>query len=109
MFSEFKDDQHRQQAEEILLTFGRFTVQFERVCEAMRHAIMFLLRCQGLRNQGMEQVIIGDKSSAELQVLLGALCNHMPTWNDDDRSAVKQMLKEVKYLTEQRNIVASFP
>lgn len=43
MFSEFKDDQHRIQAEEFLLALGRFTVQFERVCEAMRNAIMLAL------------------------------------------------------------------
>jgi hypothetical protein len=105
MYSEYKNDQHRQQAEEILLVFGRFTVQFERVCEAMRNAIMFLLRSHGLQNSGMEQVIIGDTGSAQLQTLLGALCNYMSSWDDADRLAIKKMLKNVKEITEKRNVV----
>jgi hypothetical protein len=105
MTSEYNDDNHREQAEEILLTFARFTVQFEIVCEAMRMAIMFALRSQGLKNQGMEQVIVGDTVSSELQLLLGALCSHIPGWDDADRLAVKQLLKEVKVLTEERNVV----
>lgn len=105
MFSEFKDDQHKQQAEQLLLTFGRFNVQFERVCEAMRNAIIYTLRSQGLANQGMQQVIIGDTSSADLQRLLGALCNHLPAWDSDDHQALKNALKEIKELTEKRNVV----
>lgn len=105
MISEFKDKRHQQQAEEILLTLGKFTVQFERVCEAMRQAIIYSLRSQGLKNCGMEQVIIGDTSSAELQVLLGALCRHVPDWDDEDQVAIKAMLRDIKEITETRNIV----
>lgn len=103
--SEFKDDKHRKQAEEFLLAMGRFIVAFERVCEAMRYGIMFSLRSQGLRNDGMEQVIIGDTSSAQLQVLLGALYSHLPNQDKEDDQAVRTLLKEIKELTEQRNVV----
>jgi hypothetical protein len=104
VFSEFKDAKHREQAEEILVALGRFTVAFERVCEAMRLGIMFALRSQGLNNPGMEQVIIGDTTSAQLQVLLGALFNHLPGQDDGDRGSVRSLLQEVKELTERRNI-----
>lgn len=100
----FKDDKHREQAEEILLALGRFIVAFERVSEAMRYGIMFALRSQGLNNQGMEQVMIGDTASAQLQALLGALFNHLPGQDDEDRNSVRSLLAEVKALTEQRNI-----
>lgn len=53
----------------------------------------------------MEQVIIGDTSSAELQVLLGALCSHLPELDAADSAAVKALLKDIKELTEQRNVV----
>ena len=72
-FSEFTDDKHRAQAEELLLELGRLAVAFERVCEGMRHAILFIFQSEGLQHQGLAQVVIGEKSSAELQVLLGAL------------------------------------
>ena len=71
-FSEFADHKHRAQAEELLLELGRFAVAFERVCEGMRHAVLCIFESEGLLHQRLAQVVIGDKASAELQVLLGA-------------------------------------
>jgi len=50
-FSEFSDDAHRVQAEEILLELGRFGVAFERVCESMRHVIVGIFQSEGLRHR----------------------------------------------------------
>lgn len=61
--SEFADDAHRAQAEEFLLELARFAVAFERVCEAMRHAIVLTFQSEGLKHQGLAQVVIGDKAS----------------------------------------------
>ena len=105
MGSEFADDKHRAQAEELLLELGRFAVAFERVCEGMRHAVLLIFQSEGLKHQGLAQVIIGDKASAELQVLLGALFAELRSRNDEaDLNAVRSLLKEVKALTEQRNV-----
>ena len=104
--SEFSSVEHRAQAEELLLEFGRFGVAFERVCEGMRHAILLIFVSEGLQNQGLAQVVIGDKASAELQVLLGALFVELRARTDDaDSKAVQTLLKEVKALTEERNVV----
>ena len=84
---------------------GNFVIEFERVCDVIRHIIMFALRSQGLKNQGMEQVIIGDKAAAELQLLLGALYFELPDQDIDDRKEVKKLLKDIKELTEKRNIL----
>ena len=103
--SEFADEKHRAQAEEFLLELGRFAVAFERVCEAMRYAILFIFQSEGLNHQGLAQVVIGDKASAELQVLLGALFAELRSRNDEaDFKAVQNLLKEVKDLTENRNV-----
>jgi hypothetical protein len=105
-FSEFADDEHRVQAEELLLELGRFAVAFERVCEGMRHAVLCIFESEGLLHQRLAQVVIGDKASAELQVLLGALFTELPNRADKaDQSAVQALLKEVKNLTESRNTV----
>ena len=53
MFSEYADDEHQKQAEEFIMELGRFVLSFERVCDAMRYIIMFMLRDQGLSNQRM--------------------------------------------------------
>ena len=69
----------------------------------MRFNVMFILRRQGLKNQGMEQVIIGDKAAAELRELLGALYFELPNQDDGDHKAVKALLKSIQDLTEKRN------
>ena len=104
--SEFADDEHRAQAEELLLDIGRFAVAFERVCEGMRYAVIFMFQSQGLQHQGLAQVVIGDKTSAELQALPGAMFSELRARTDEaDQKAVHALLKEVKELTEARNVV----
>lgn len=105
-FSEFADGEHRAQAEEWFLELGRFAVEFERVCEGMRHAIVSLFQSEGLQHPGFAKVVIGEKSSVELQVLLGALLVEMRGRTDEaDSEAIRSLLKEVKTLTEKRNVV----
>jgi hypothetical protein len=104
--SEFADDQHRAQAEEFMLELGRFAVAFERVCEAMRHTVQLIFESEGLKHQGLARVVIGDKGSAELQLLVGALFTELRSRTDQaDQKAVQALLKEVDSLTEARNLV----
>lgn len=105
-FSEFANDEHQAQAEELLLELGRFAVAFERVCEGMRNTILAIFQSEGLKHQGLSQVVVGDKTSGELQVLLGALFAELRARTDDeDRKAVQGVITEIKDLTEQRNRV----
>jgi hypothetical protein len=105
MIKKYANDKHQQQAEEFIFAVGNFVIEFERVCDTIRYIIMFALRSQGLNNQGMEQIIIGDKSSAELQLLLGALFCELPNQDSEDENEVKNLLKDIKKLTEKRNIL----
>lgn len=106
-FSEFRNDAHRAQAEELLLELGSFIVAFERVCECMRSTIIQIFHSEGLQHQGLSQVIVGDKASAELQILLGALFSELSTTTDTaDQQAVHDLLAEIKKLTGVRNRVA---
>ena len=103
MFSEFADEKHKEQAEEFLLALGKFTLAFERVCAAMRFLVMFMLRSQGLKNQDMEQVLIGDRGASDLRVLLSALYVELPQQDESDREAVGVLLGDIKGLTKHRN------
>jgi hypothetical protein len=105
MHREFADEKHQSQAEEFTMELGKFVLAFEHVCDAIRYLIMFLLRSQGLKNQGIEQVIVGDKAAAELQLLLGALYFELPEQDEADRKCVKNLLKDFKTITETRNIL----
>jgi hypothetical protein len=101
----YADDKHQKQAEQFIFAVGNFVIEFERVCDTIRYIIMFALRSQGLKNQGMEQVIIGDKASAELQLLLGALFCELPSQDSDDEKEVRKLLKDIKDLTTVRNVL----
>jgi hypothetical protein len=105
MIKEFADEKHQNQAEEFIMELGKFVLAFERVCDVMRYLVMFMLRSQGLKNQGMEQVIVGDKAAAELQGLLGAIYCELPGQDESDREYVKTLLKDFKEITEKRNIL----
>lgn len=67
-FFEFSNDEHRAQAEELLLELGRFGVLFERMCEGMRRVISAIFWSEGLIYQGLAQVVIDDRASVELQL-----------------------------------------
>ncbi len=71
----------------------------------MRFLVMFILRSQGLQNANMEQVIIGNRRAAELRDLLGALYAELPGQDEEDRSAVQQLLQSIRKVTEKRNLL----
>ena len=105
MIKKYENDRHEKQANEFLKELGEFVLSFERVCESMRYAIIFMLRSQGLSNEDMAFVIVGDKTSADLQLLVGALYMELPNQDDDDKKSVKSLLKRIKKISEQRNII----
>lgn len=72
----------------------------------MRDAILAIFQSEGLKHQGLSQVVVGDKASGELQVLLGALFSELRARTDEeDRTAVHSVVTEIKDLTEHRNRV----
>ena len=103
--NKYKNKKHEEQANEFINELGKFVLSFERVCESMRYAVIFMLQSQGLSNQDMAFVIVGDKSSAELQMLVGALYMEMPKQDEEDRKTIKALLKRIKDVTEKRNIL----
>lgn len=105
MTYEYTEGLYCEREEEFIMALGKFVLNFEQVCNQMRYIIMFILRSQGLKNQGMEQVLIGDKSSAELQILLGALYCEIPDQDEDDKICIRALLKSIKEVTEKRNIL----
>lgn len=105
MFSEFADRKHREQAEGFLLSLGKFVLAFERVCAAMRNLVILVLRNQGLKNQGAEQVVIGKPGAKDLQRLLAALCAELPGLDEDDCAAVKDLVACIDKLITERNLL----
>jgi hypothetical protein len=104
-FSEFATDKQEEQGLEFRQQLGSFVIAFERMCEAMQVVIVTVLKVQGLTNDSMAHVLVGDLTSSPLQKLLGGVYSHLDGQSEQDRCAVKDLLKEIASITERRNEV----
>lgn len=102
-FSEYSNEDHRAKAVAILASLGNFVVAFERVCAAMRHCIFASFRREGLKNQGLSQVVVNGKAAAFLRETLGAVYAELPDQDEKDRVCVKSVLARVASLATRRN------
>jgi hypothetical protein len=86
-----------------MLSLGKFVVEFERVCAAVRNLILFSFHREGLNNQALAQVIVGDKAAAELRTIFGALFEELRDQNKEDKKAVQSLLARFDKLCSFRN------
>lgn len=103
MFYQAADIRHEMQIDELMTSLGKFIVEFERICSAFQYLTIFCLQKDGLQNQRLAQVVIGDKAAAELRVLFFTLYQELPEQDDEDRRAVKALMSRFEKLTTFRN------
>ena len=103
MFYQAADIRHEKQIDELMTSFGKFVVEFERVCSAFQYLTIFCLQNGGLKNHRLAQVVIGDKSAAELRVLFSTLYQELPEQDKTDRKSVKALINRFEKLTTFRN------
>lgn len=105
MFYQAADKKHEEQIDELMKSLGKFVVEFERVCATVRHLIIFTFQREGLKNQSLSQVVVGNKATAELRFLFGALYSELRDQDDDDRKIVNSLLNRFDKLSTKRNIL----
>jgi hypothetical protein len=105
MFYQAADEKHEEQIDELMKSLGKFVVEFERVCATVRHLIIFTFQREGLKNQSLSQVVVGNKAAAELRFLFGALYSELRDQDDDDRKIVNSLLNRFDKLSTKRNIL----
>lgn len=105
MTDRFADSKHKEQAEEFMSTLGNFVLVFEHICEMMRYCIMAIFEREGLKNKALSAVVVADKTAAGLQEFLGSLYASLRTEDEEDRKAIKEVLKRIHKLSETRNIL----
>jgi len=103
MFFQSPDIKHETQLNELMSSLGKFIVEFERVCSAFQFLIILCFEREGLKNQGLAQVTVGDKAAAEIRTLFGALYQELPDQDKDDHESVKSLLMRFDKLTTFRN------
>lgn len=102
-FSEYSDEEHEAKATAVLAALGRFVVAFERVCAAMRGCIHITFAREGLKNQGLSQIMVNGKAVAGLREMLGGVYAELRDQDDEDKACVTKLLKRVESLAEHRN------
>jgi len=103
MFYQAADIKHEEQIDELMSSLGRFIVEFERVCSAYQHLVIFVLEKNGLQSQSLAKVVIGDKAAAELRVLFSTLYLELSGQDAEDKKAVKALNNRFEKLTTFRN------
>ncbi|HQU16819.1 MAG: hypothetical protein B7Z66_14235 [Chromatiales bacterium 21-64-14] len=84
---------------------GRFAVEFEHVCFAMRHIAMNLLHAQGLKNSKVLNIIFAELTAEPLRSLTAALIAETCQLSSQDEKIVSKVLADVQTLTRDRNDV----
>ena len=84
-------------------SYGRFAIQFERVCSALEICIQTVLEKEGLKNQGIQEIILAGMTANPLQSLARSLISESIKPNAGERSLIKYVFKEFTDLVEERN------
>jgi hypothetical protein len=103
MFYQGEDEKHTDQIQELMSCLGKFIVEFERICAEIGHLIIFIFEREGLKNQSLAQVVIGNKAAADLRLLFGALYSELNDQDEDDRKSVHNLLNRFDKLSSVRN------
>lgn len=103
MFYQAADQKHQDQIDQLMLSLGKFVVEFERVCAAVRNLVLFTFHREGLKNQALAQVVIGDKAAAELRTIFGALFEELRDQDKEDKKVVQSLLSRFDKLSSLRN------
>lgn len=103
MFYQPSDIKHGEQIDELMCSLGKFIVEFERVCASIQYLVVFVLEKDGLRNQQLAKIVVGDKAARELRILFGTIYQELPEQDADDKKSVKDLLNRFDKLAEFRN------
>jgi hypothetical protein len=55
------------------------------VCAAVRNLILFTFQHEGLKNQRLAQVVIGNKTAEGLRTIFGALFEELSNQEENDK------------------------
>jgi hypothetical protein len=103
VFYQYDNADHEAKAKTVLAGLGEFVIAFERVCAEMRSCILCAFRREGLKNQGLSQVVINKSAVEALRSTLGGLFSELRGQDGEDKNAVKNLLARIDNLGSTRN------
>ena len=103
MFYQYDNEEHELKAKEVLSGLGEFVISFERVCASMRSCIFCIFRREGLKNQGLAQVVVNKAAIEGLRTTLGGLYAELRDQDKEDKKQVKILLSRIDKLGTTRN------
>ena len=88
---------------ELYPTIGKFAVSFERVCYALKMGISELMEVEGLSNDRITDILIGDLTLFPLQSIFRALIAETGKITPDNQYIIDNIFKRIVKLGEERN------
>lgn len=103
MFYQYDNEAHEAKARDVLAALGEFTIAFERVCAEMRSCISCAFRREGLKNQGLSQIVVNKATAEPLRTALGGIYSELNDQDEEDKKHVKNLLSRIDRLSTTRN------
>jgi len=90
-------------SEDLYPTIGKFALQFEANCHALRMGIETILENHGLSNSNLTEIMIGDLTIFPLQSIYRSMISEVMQLNEFEIKIIDNIFKRIIQLGEKRN------
>lgn len=98
-----RERKFKEQKTALYSAFGRFAVNFELVCFALRQGIFWMLNSGGLRKERLADILLTDLTAKPLQNIYRSMASEIQELSNNDRRVIKNIFKRIDDLIEKRN------
>ena len=103
MYKHERNKKYEIQTTALYAAFGRFAVNFELICFALRQGIHWMLHSGGLRIEKLADILLTDLTAKPLQSIYRSMSSEIQELSDNDRRVIKNIFKRIDDLIEKRN------
>jgi hypothetical protein len=100
---ESDDEVHQRDA--LYVSFGKFVIEFERLCFGMASCVMRLLESQGLQNIAVSKLLVADLTANPLRDLFRSLVSEILKPNKDEEEILKNIFDRIQKAIKTRNMI----
>jgi len=98
-------EKHKSQQESIYISYGKFAIQFEHLCKALRENILFALIKYGLTEQTITRILLADLTAYALVSKCRSIISFMYSDNPEGVKHIDPIFKACITIIEKRNLI----
>ncbi|MFN3343149.1 MAG: hypothetical protein ACK40M_10660 [Flavobacteriales bacterium] len=94
---------YKLQTNKLYSAYGKFAVEFEQMCESIRHCLIFTLHSSGLKEQKFARILLADQTASPLISKLTAFVAEVYSKEPDKVKYLQPLFKFCIDINEKRN------